>query len=220
MNIGQVIAEHEYAVSPSASIRDTLDKMADLQLAQLPVVKDDLFFGLVSYEALASIPNVQEHIQDADAPYLQIHIFDTQHLYDATLFFQIHQLDLLPVLNDQHQYIGAVTPLDLITALSQSMSLHQPGGIIVLEMGNRDNALSHIAHIVESDNAQILNSYVTAYPDSARLEVTIKVNKSDVSSIVAAFFRHDYVVKATYNEGNNRDNSRDRFEQLMNYINM
>ncbi|SEK76172.1 CBS domain-containing protein [Parapedobacter koreensis] len=220
MNIGQVIIDRNYAISPSDSIRHALDKMADLRLAQLPLVKSDLFLGLVAYESLAGRPKPDNSIQETDITYQQVHIYDTQHVYDAMLFFQIHQLDLLPVIDDQHNYLGAVTPLDLINALSQAMSIPQPGGIIVLEMGNRDNALSHVAHIVEADNAQILNSYVHAFPDSPRLEVTIKINKSDISSIIAAFLRHDYTIKATYNDENSRDNSHDRYEQLMNYINM
>src|SRR5690606_11272471 len=133
---------------------------------------------------------------------------------------QIYQLDLLVVVDEQHTYLGAITPLELLNTLSQTMSIHQPGGIIVLEMGNRDNALSHIAHIVESENAQILNSYVQPFSDSSRLEVTLKVNKSNISSIVSSFLRHDYTVKATYNDESSHDNSRERYEQLMNFINM
>jgi acetoin utilization protein AcuB len=35
-------------------------------------------------------------------------------------------------------------------------SVSQPGGIIVLEINNKNNSLAHMAQIVESDNAQIL----------------------------------------------------------------
>lgn len=220
MNIGQIITAQNYAVSPTDSKRQILDKMADLRLAHLPVVKDDLFLGLITYEALSGRDHMDESIQQIGMAYEQIQLFDTQHIYDAVLVFQIQQLDLLPVLDVEHNYLGAITPLDLIDALSQTMSIHHPGGIIVLEIGNRDNALSHIAHIVEAENTQILNSYVRMFSDSSRLEVTIKVNKADISSIVAAFLRHDYTVKTTYNDENSRDNSRDRYEQLMNYINM
>jgi|SRR5690606_28908517 CBS domain. len=220
MNIGQVIADRGYAISPSDSVRYTLDRMADFRLVHLPVVKDNLFLGLVSYETLAGLPYPEQRIDEADIPYQQIQIYESQHIYDALLFFQIHQLDVLPIVDQQLSYLDAITPLDLVSALSQVMSIQRPGGIIVLEMGNRDNALSHIAHIVESDNAQILNSYVQALDDSSRLEVTIKVSKSDLSSIVSALVRHEYTVKATYNDENSHDNSRDRYEQLMNYINM
>jgi len=220
MNISEIIKEGNYAINPTDSIRYALDKMADLRLTQLPVVKNGLFLGSVSYEALAGSANTDHRIEHVDIVYQQIHIYGTQHLFDAILFFQIYQLDLLAVVDEQHTYLGAITPLELINTLSQTMSIHQPGGIIVLEMGYRDNALSHIAHIVESDNAQILNSYVQTFSDSSRLEITIKINKSNISSIVSSFLRHDYTVKATYNDESSRDNSRDRYEQLMNYINM
>lgn len=220
MNIGQVITDRNYAVTPTDSKQSILDKMADLRLAQLPVVKDDIFLGLVSYESLSGQGNKDERLEQLHGAYQQVHLFDTQHIYDAVLFFQVHQLDLLPVLDEQHLYLGALTPLDVVDAVGQTMSVNYPGGIIILEMGNRDNALSHIAHIVEAENTQILSSYVRMFTDSSRLEVTIKVNTADVSSIVAAFLRHDYTVKSTYNDENSRDNSRDRYEQLMNYINM
>jgi len=220
MNIGQVITDHNFAVTPTDNKRFVLDKMADLRLAQLPVVKDDVFLGLVSYESLSGRGQLDKRLEQLDVPYQQAHLFDTQHIYDAVLFFQVHPIDLLPVLDEEHLYVGALTPIEVIDALGQTMSVNHPGGIIILEMGNRDNALSHIAHIVEAENTQILSSYVRMFADSSRLEVTIKVNTADISSIVAAFLRHDYTVKSTYNDENSRDNSRDRYEQLMNYINM
>src|SRR5690606_20676943 len=174
----------------------------------------------VSYESLAGREHVDTPIEKLEVTYQHVHLFDTQHIYDAVLFFQVHGIDLLPVLDEEHTYLGALTPLDLVDALGQTMSVNHPGGIIILKMGNRDNALSHIAHIVEAENTQILSSYVRMFADSSRLEVTIKVNTTDISSIVAAFLRHDYTIKSTYNDENSRDNSRDRYEQLMNYINM
>lgn len=220
MNIGHIITKEDYAVIPTDNIKSVLDKMAELHVAQLPVVKDDIFLGLLADETLVEHLGENNSLQQAGLIYQQVYVYDTQHIYDAVLFFRIHAIDIMPVLDDQHTYLGSVTPLDLISALSQTMSLHQPGGIIVLEMGQRDNALSHIAHIVESDNAQVLNSYVQQVSDSSLLEVTIKINKSDISAIVASFLRHDYHIKATYNDENSRDNSHDRYEQLMNYINM
>ena len=220
MNIRQVITGVNYPVRPTDTVRYALEKMADLRLTHLPIVKNKMFLGSVSYEALAYQTDAERQIEQAVQVFQHIHLFDTQHIFDAVHFFQLYQVDLLTVVDEQYTYVGATTPLALINTLSQAMSINQPGGIIVLEMGYRDNALSHIAHIVEADNAQILNSYVRTFSDSARLEVTIKINKSNISSIVSSFLRHDYTVKATYNDESSHDNSRDRYEQLMNYLNM
>ena len=80
MNIGQIITAQNYAISPTDSKRHILDKMADLRLAQLPVVKDGLFLGLVSYEALSVQEHMDESIQQASIPYDPVHLYDTQHI--------------------------------------------------------------------------------------------------------------------------------------------
>ena len=60
--------------------------------------------------------------------------------------------------------------------------------IIVLEITNKNNSLAHMAQIVESDNAQILSSYARTFPDSTRMEVTLKINKQDISGIIGYLF--------------------------------
>jgi len=77
-----------------------------------------------------------------------------------------------------------------------------------------------MAQIVESDNAQILSSYVQTFPDSTRMEVTLKVNKQDISTIIATFLRYEYDIKATFNHTDNNDNAKDRYDSLMNYLNL
>jgi len=99
-------------------------------------------------------------------------------------------------------------------------SVKEPGGIIVLELNNSNNSLAHIAQIVESNNARILSSYITSFTDSTKLEATIKVNRTDISSIVASFIRYDYMVLATYNDIKADDSISGRYDQLMNYLNL
>jgi len=48
--------------------------------------------------------------------------------------------------------------------------MDQPGGIIVLELIDRDYSLSQIAQIVESNNVKVLSMYITSPPDSTKLE--------------------------------------------------
>jgi len=82
------------------------------------------------------------------------------------------------------------------------------------------DSLAHMSQIVESDNAQILSSYVRTFPDSTRMEVTLKVNKTDISNIIATFLRYEYDVKATFNHSEHDDGAMDRYASLMNYLNL
>lgn len=220
MNSGQILSDTYVAVDPSDTVSHALDRMAEHRLLHLPVVKEHVFLGMVSYESLASLKDRDVELAVADLAYMQVHVYEYQHVYDALLFFQLYRLDILPVIDKQHTYLGAITQYELINAVGASMSIQEPGAIIVLEMNKRDNALSQIARIVESNDAQVLNSAVRVFPDSSQVEVAVKVNKADISAIVATFLRFDYAVKATFNDDNSGDTSRERYEQLMNYINM
>jgi lipoate-protein ligase A len=100
-------------------------------------------------------------------------------------------------------------------------TMRMPGGIIVLELNVNDYSLAHIARIVEDNDAKILSSYVTSVPDSMKMEVTLKINREDVTSIILSFMRYDYTIKASYQSNDrNGDVLRNHYEQLMMYLNV
>ena len=99
--------------------------------------------------------------------------------------------------------------------------MDQPGGIIVLELIERDYSLSQIAQIVESNNIKVLSMYITSPPESTKLEVTLKVNTGDLVSVIRTFERYNYEVKTwvTTNDSMDRFYS-ERFDLLMKYLNI
>jgi len=221
MTTGEIIKNDIYPVSPDDTTQYLLDRMAEYKVAQLPVVQHNLFLGLVEEEyLLEQVHDEQMEVTSLSHPLKQIFAYDKQHIFDALRLFSVHDLDLLPVVDEQQQYKGVISLKNLLNSLAENFITEEEGGIIVLEIGNRDNSLSHIAQIVESDNAQVLSSSVRTFLDSTRLEVTLKLNRTDISSIVASFLRHDYIVKAIYNDKRGYDSTRDRYDQLMNYLNI
>ena len=220
MTAGEIISENIYPVKPSDKIRLVLDRMQEYHIAQLPVVKNNQLLGLLNEEDLISLNPEEDKVKSISYDHELNFAYDNQHIYDVIRIFDIHQLDVLPVLTEKYCYVGAITLRDVINNMTLLTGSSESGGIIVLEVNNRDNALSHIAQIVESDNGQIMSSYVHSFPDSTRMEITIKLNRTDISSIVASFLRYDYIVKATYNDIKLHDSSQDRYDQLMNYLDM
>lgn len=220
MIAGELISGNIYPVKPSDKLRLVLDRMHEYHIGQLPVVKNNQLLGLLNEEDLTELAPDKELVKAVDYNRELFFAYEGQHIYDVIRLFDIHQLDILPVLSDKYCYLGAITLRDLVNNMTLLTGSNDIGGIIVLEINNRDNALSHIAQIVESDNAQIMSSYVRTFPESTRMEITIKLNRTDISSIVASFLRYDYIVKATYNDAKVYDSSQDRYDQLMNYLNM
>ena len=52
-------------------------------------------------------------------------------------------------------------------------------------------SLTEIASIVESNDAKILSSYIVSQPNSKKIEITLKINRQDIHSIIKDFERHE-----------------------------
>lgn len=208
---------------PPVTITDTiqlaLDRMVEFRVRHLPVVNDHVFIGLL---AEADITEPDHRLPISSIPQLHVNsfVFEDQHVYDVVRLFYEGQLTIVPVLDAAKNYSGVISTSAMNSYFAEITAIAQPGGIIVLEVSSNNNAMSQMAQIVESDNAQILSSYVRTFPESTRLEVTLKLNKPDISSINAAFLRYGYDVKATFNHNDGDDDSLNRFESFMNYLNM
>lgn len=206
-------------VTTADSIQRALDRMVEFRIRHLPIVNEQQFVGLLA-EADIAEPDHQLPVGNLSQFWVNCFVFENQHVYDIYRMFHENQLTVLPVLNINKQYIGLITLSAVANSIAELAGVTEPGGIIVLEINNKDNSLAHMAQIVESDNAHIMSSFVRTFPHSTRMEVTLKLNKPNISSINAAFLRYGYDVKAIYSQNDGSNESLDRYESFMNYLNM
>jgi acetoin utilization protein AcuB len=204
----------------SDTIQKVIDRMAEFKVSHLPIVNEDVFLGLVSEDELIEHSDYNTPVGDLFLTLVNPYVVETQHIYDVMRLFYEQQLSVVPVLDIRKNYLGLISINSMNEYFAKLTSVTEPGGIIVLEITNRNNSLAHMAQIVESDNAQVLSSYLRSFPDSTRLEVTLKVNKQDISGIVAAFLRYNYTIQATFNFTPVDDDSMNRYDSLMNYLNL
>jgi acetoin utilization protein AcuB len=216
----ELIANAMPPAQTSDSVQKVMDRMMEFRVRHLPIVNQEQFLGLLSENDLIEAPDYQTQIGSLALSLVNPYVLEDQHIYDVIRLFYEQQLTVVPVLDIKKNYLGVISINAMNEYFARLTSVAQPGGIIVLEINNKNNSLAHMSQIVESDNAQILSSYVYAYPDSTRMEVTLKVNKQDISTIIATFLRYEYDVKATFNHTGDNDNSKDRYDSLMNYLNL
>ncbi|MCO5945488.1 CBS domain-containing protein [Mucilaginibacter flavidus] len=216
----ELIADAIPPVHTSDPIQKAIDRMVEFRIRHLPIVNEEQFLGLLSENDLIGESDLQTPVGALTLSLVNPYVLEGQHIYDVIRLFHERQVTVVPVLDAAKNYLGLITINALTEYFAGLTSVSQPGGIIVLEISNKNNSLAHMAQIVESDNAQILSSYVRTFPDSTRMEVTLKVNKQDISAIIATFLRYEYDIKATFNHSDENDNSRDRYNSLMNYLNL
>ncbi|HVW13991.1 MAG TPA: CBS domain-containing protein [Mucilaginibacter sp.] len=216
----ELISDSIPPVHTSDSIQKVVDRMIEFRVRHLPIVNEEQFLGIISEDDLVEETDYQTPIGSLALSLVNPYVVEDQHIYDVIRLFHEQQLTVVPVLDSKRNYLGLISINNINEYFATMTAVTEPGGIIVLEIGTKNNSLAHMAQIVESSNAQILSSYVRSFPDSTRMEVTLKVNIVDISAIVATFMRYEYNVKATFNHTGDNDGSRDRYDSLMNYLNL
>jgi predicted transcriptional regulator len=216
----ELVADVIPPVDTFDTIQKVVDRMNEFRIRHLPVVSEQNFVGLICEDDLIEEPDYQQPVSSLQLSLVNPYVLEDQHVYDVVRLAYEQKLTVVPVLDAKHSYLGLITAESLVEHFATLAGIAQPGGIIVLEIDTKNNSLAHMAQIVESDNAQVLSSYIRTFPDSTRMEVTLKVNKGDISNILSTFLRYEYTIKGTFNHSNDSDNSRERYDSLMNYLNL
>lgn len=216
-----LISEVVPALKTSDSGQTALNWMEIFRISHLPIVNNQDFLGLISDSDIYDMNQPEEPIGNHSLTLLKPFVTDDQHLFEVIGLASRLKLTVVPVLDSHNHYKGVITATDLVRYLASISSIDQSGGILVLEITERNYSLSQIAQIVESNNIKVLSLYITSPPDSTRLEVTLKVNSTDLASLIRTFERYNYDVKTWITSDDSMDRFySERFDLLMKYLNI
>lgn len=208
---------------PPLRLTDTgskaLNWMDEFKVRHLPLTDNLKYIGLISDSNILDMNVTEDALENHTLSLPRIFVTKHQHIYDIIKIASSLKLSLVPVVEEEI-YLGNIPSSHLFNEISKMSSIQDIGGIIILELNANDYSLAEIGQIVESNDAKILSSYITSHTNSTQLELTIKINKTNISDILQTFNRYDYVVKASYHDDEFAEDYKDRLEYFMNYINI
>jgi hypothetical protein len=216
----ELISEDIPPLKTSDTGERALAWMDEFRVSHLPIVNNVDFLGLISESDILDFNSSNEPIGGHSLNLSRPYVFDYQHTYDVLKVMSSLKLSVIPVLNDKEQYLGLIHLSTLLQHFAEMASMKESGGLLVLELNLHDYSLSEIARIVESNDAKILSSYISSQIDSTKLEVTLKINRTDLSAIIQTFNRFNYTIKASFHQSEYVDDLKDRFDSFMSFLNI
>lgn len=220
MRAAELLVHNIPTLSPTDKVSTALKLMNESHIAQLPVVNDRQFLGLISEEDLKANGNDEATLDSLKLSNLFPGVHDFEHMFEVLKVAATLKLKAVPVVDKDNNYLGCISSDSLLHYLANKTDILERGGIIVLDIEVKDYSLAEVARIVEMNNARILTVFAGTDPDLGRMELTIKVNTPNVQPIVQALERFNYIIKDTYQEQEFYDNLRNRYDSLMNYLNV
>lgn len=193
--------------------------MEELRTNQLPVVEKGRFLGFISEDIILE-ENDKTHLVGEYELYADRgFVYEHQHFYDIIKMASEYEIQMVAVLNEKGGFSGVVPIEDTIAAFAQSTAVQETGAILVISMNHREYSLAEISRIVEGENARILSSCLTSdHNDAAKIRVTLKINKMELSHITATMERFGYKIIGRFQEVESKSNDQERYDMLMKYL--
>lgn len=209
------------AYSPHLKANDTVSfaikQFAEAKTHALPIIQENLFEGLLLEADVLDAKETQT-ISDLRELLVNVQIKPTDYFAQALRLMADRHLDLLPVVGDNREWMGVVTYRELMPAITRYLGINEPGAIIVLEMEPSKYALGELSRLIETNNAYITE--LNTYNDVANglLIVTIKINKYEISDVLATLQRYEYQIRYYFGEEIYKNELRDNYDHLITYL--
>lgn len=197
-----------------------LELMADYKLTELPIVNNKEFLGMITEKDILDLHDVSIPIGNHKLSLEKPSVNAKDHIYEVLSKISSLNLMAIPILDDDRNYLGAISLPILIQAISNLAAIKDIGGILQLEINEIDYSLSEISSIVESNGAKILSLYIRTHNDSSKMDVTLKISRTDLSPIIQTFERYNYTVAASFHKSEFQEELKQKYNQFLNYLNM
>ncbi len=197
-----------------------LQLMQEYHVMQLAVCQEDgLYAGIISEEVLLEADE-EAGIKDFEYLFTNVSVKQDDHFLYAIELAAKHHLSVVPVTDAEGNLTSTIAANNLLEQVAHFMHLNEPGALLVLEVEPHQYSFSEICKIVETNDAQITQLNTSANELNGNMLITIRINKIEVSDIVAAFQRYEYVIKYYFGEELYANEIKDNYENLMNYLNI
>ena len=96
-----------------------------------------------------------------------------------------------------------------------------PGGILILRLNENNYSLQEISRLVEENNAKVLSLNIATDDNlTEKIRITLKLNISEMSHVIATFERFGYEIIASFQENELQNNNSENLGLLMKYLNI
>ncbi|GAA4764877.1 MULTISPECIES: CBS domain-containing protein [Flavobacterium] len=217
-NLSDYITQDLKPLDIQESIAVAQDFFLDLPFSHFPVLENGIFIGSVSSE---DVENFDSSKKLVDYKYSFEGFFTRKYsvLLDVLDDFAKNETTVLPVLDEQNNFIGYYELEDVIKVFNETPFLKELGAVIIVEKDINDYSFSQISQIIEGNNAKLLGAFLSN-TDTEKVQITIKIAEGGINEIIQTFRRYEYEIISEHQEDDYLKTLKERSDYLDRYLNM
>ena len=208
---------------PSVELDDTLQRSLDIinanEVTEVSVTDRNKFLHIL--REIDLLTSDAWKMSDLNGDQEGAFIFRDDHFFQALIKINNLDLSLIPVVNREMEYMGAITKRKIEDYICDSYSVGSEGSIIIIEQALRDYSLATIANATEQEGAKILGLFINpAENNLEKIWISIKLNTLESGRIISALERHGLDVIAQIDNEYKGDGIKERYESFMTFLNV
>jgi len=214
----EIVSEGVKPLDHGDSGERAIVRMHEYNVNQLPVTDGEKYIGIINMDEIVALRHLNDPIKDLQIQLKRPYVHEDAHIFEVMKTAVEYNVRVVPVLTADEKYLGLITAESCMRAFATQQSMLDAGGIITLSVPVKDFQLSEIARIVEDNNAAILAYYSHVDAATGLVDVTLKLNTTELSSVIAALERYEYDVDGVYNDEKYDEDMKDNYDALMKYL--
>ena len=201
------------------TVSHAMEMMDEARIEHVPVLDGLQYLGMVPFDELEDAEPTAEVIS-LQHRFIKPLVRTGDHFLQALRVRAKFYIDQVPVVNEQNEWEGVIGMAKMLDQISLLSGVSESGSMIVLEVARHDYAPGEINRLVESNDAMIMQLNSIQDQHTGMVQVVLRINKEEVSDVVATFQRHEYNVLYYYGDESYDNALQKNLDHLMNYLNL
>lgn len=201
------------------TVSHAMEMMDEARIEHIPVLDGLQYLGMVAFDELEDAESTAEVIS-LQHRFIKPFVRTGDHFLQALRVRTKFYIDQVPVVNEHNEWEGVIGMAKMLDQISLLSGVSESGSMIVLEVARHDYAPGEINRLVESNDAMIMQLNSIQDQHTGMIQVVLRINKEEVSDVVATFQRHEYNVLYYYGDEFYDNSLQNNLDHLMNYLNL
>lgn len=215
MFIKDYISKDYPAFNTIDSIEEANEFAKEFGYSHIFIKNKGVYQGAVSQSFLEESP--EGSLSTLAIHYEKFAIIDDGNLLDSIKLFHTFNANVVPVLTKDEKYIGYLSCDDIFNEFSKYPLFSENGAVMVVQTSGRHYSMTEVCKIVEQNNGKIYGCFINLISEDY-IQITLKFNAENTSSIDETFERYGYSVVHKYYDDEKEDLMKDRFGFFQKYL--
>ena len=215
----QLLESSMITVDLHDTVSHAMEIMDEAKLEHIPVLDGLQYLGMVAFDELEDT-DAHAEVISIQHRFIKPFVRTGDHFLQALRVRSKFHIDQVPVVNESNEWEGVIGTSKMLDQISLLSGVSASGSMIVLEMPGHDYAPGEINRLVESNDAMIMQLNSIQDQHTGMMQVVLRINKEEISDVVATFQRHEYHVIYYYGDESYDNSLQKNLDHLMNYLNL